>query len=140
MYQQARANEMAMRRLLPESPTFDLSPLPTAHPQMALSSQLALEDGSTPTSADNRDMVDRTLPEEQNNLLPHRTKSKTHKTFTQTNTPSTEAVSSLRLTPPRPIQREAVKVTLPPVLIPLTMDTALQEGQVVVSLLCKTPS
>ena len=136
---------MAMRRLLPESPTFDLSPLPISHPRMTLASQLVLEDGSTPTSdsehtplisvpEDIGTVVERTSREEQTKLLPLRTKSKTHKTFTQSLEAGTSSVSSLRLTPSRPIQREAVTVTLPPVVIPLTMDTALQEGQVIVSL------
>ena len=134
MYQQAKANEMAMRRLLPPSPAFDLSPFPappssrqstgcTEH-SLAESDLPPVEHTHTPAVACT---VSRLVTQQPATMAPP-----THLTPSPPTAYPSTLITNVTPSPQKPLQR--LRKAPSPVLAPLTMDSALQEGRVIVSL------
>lgn len=150
MYQHARANEITMRRLLPEPLPFNCSLLPAKPSQTVLPSPQtykcssntntisgikftypfqAPENGTTTTTPRI------TSPEGQSNASPDKPNSKLLGNPAQANELSVRVDASVpQPTSSRLAQEAAVNVSLPPLVVPLTMDTAVLQGaRVIVS-------
>ena len=120
IYQQARANEMAMRRLLPQLPTFNHSPLPNDVIVTSSTSSVSDVRGVESTKSSST----RLRGDKDVEVSAGRRSAESAASHTDTVTPvpssSSDANSSLVHLPP------------PPVFVPLTMESAVRQSTVVV--------